>query len=43
MYSLVSEIGKFKEHQFASQVASAENHLAFVLAAVSQVINRTIA
>ena len=43
MHSLVSEIWKFKHHQLVSQVASTENHLAFVLAAVNQVITRTIA
>jgi len=34
---------KIKDHQFVSQVASRENHLAFVLMAVNRVINRTIA
>jgi len=43
MHSLVSEIWKFKDHQFMSQVASTENHLAFVLATANRVINRTIA
>ena len=43
MYSLVSEIWKFKDHQFVNHVASTENHLAFVLMAVSQMIIRTIA
>jgi len=42
MYSLVSEIWKFKDHQFVSLVASTENPSCFVLAAVSWVINRTI-
>ena len=32
-----------KDHQFVSQVASTENHLSLVLAAVNRVINRTIA
>jgi len=41
MYSPVFEIWKCKENQFLSQVASAENHLAFVVAAVNRVINRT--
>jgi len=41
MYSPVFEIWKCKENQFVSQVASAENHLAFVVAAVNRVINRT--
>jgi len=41
MYSLVSEIWKFEDHQFMSQVASTENHSAFVLAAVNRGINGT--
>jgi len=43
MYSLVSEVGKFKDHHFVSPVVSTENHLAFVCPAASQVINRIIA
>ena len=41
MYSLVSEILKFNDHQFVSQVASTENHLSFVLAVVNRVMNKT--
>ena len=43
MYSVVSEIWKFKDRQFLGQVASAENHLFIVLAMVSWVINGTVA
>jgi len=43
MYNLLSEIWKFKDYEFLSQVASAEDRLPSVLAAVDCVINGTIA
>ena len=43
IYSLVSEIWKFKDHLFMSQVASTENHLSSVFVEVNQMINRTTA
>ena len=36
MYTLVFDIQNFKDHQLMSQVASTENHSAFVLAAVNK-------
>jgi len=42
MYSLISEILKFKDHQFLSQVASAENHLAFVLGQSSDRLDHSL-
>jgi len=43
MHGLVSKIRKLKDHQLVSQFASPENHLAFVLAAVNRLTNRTTA
>jgi len=42
-YSLLSEILKFKNYQFESQVAITGNRLKFVLAAFDRVINKTVA
>ena len=36
MYTLVFDIQNFKDHQLMSQVASTENHSAFVLAVVNK-------
>ena len=43
IYSLVSEICKFKDCQFESQVASTGNWLPYILAAVDRVTVGTIA
>jgi len=42
MYSLISKIWKFKDHQFLSQVVSAENHLAFVLGQSSDRLDHSL-
>jgi len=41
IYSLFSQMWKFKNYQFKSQVASTGNWFPFVLAVVDRVINET--